>query len=144
MGRSSNSVCSCLFSQSFMSPTKLFTLTSSENIMHQAAREKQQGKFTASFYLLSSPSCFIFACAFSRGQNSSKKNQGKFFCFSFNNHYWKQMSVIDHTFGNFKSIWNFSFFPIITSKFTLCWAMALAWPSRTMNLTTSPTYVNGF
>lgn len=44
MGRNweQTTVCSCLFSQSFMFPPNLFILTSSENTVHQAAREKQQ------------------------------------------------------------------------------------------------------
>lgn len=82
MGRNweQTTFCSCLFSQSFMSPTDWFTLTSSENTMHQVAREKQQGRFTTSFYFLSSASCFFFACAFSREQNSyQKKIKGNYY-----------------------------------------------------------------
>lgn len=119
-------VFSCLFSQSILFPRNLFILTSSENTVHQTARENQQGRFTASFYLLSSASCFFFGCAFSRGQNSYQKNQGKLLCFSFSITGNRCLQLSECTFGSFKSTWNFLFYPIVIRKFTPWWSMAFA------------------
>lgn len=66
--------CFLLFPQFFPSPTNLFTVPSSADILHQVAGERQQGRFTALLHLLSSAPFFFIACAFS-GEKKTHRNE---------------------------------------------------------------------